>query len=725
MVFSMKKRMSLVSLILCMCLFSVVITPKTAVNAAETANTAYTLHQVGSQLYNENGVAVRLLGVNVPHLAWTEAGPALTEVEKMVDLAIGDWQSNVVRLAVKPHYWNNGVYKLQNGKLVLGSNGQPQLVCSAEDYRKLVDRMVEKVAAAGKYLLLDNHSFYLPGEDSVKFWENAAVRYKNHPNVIFGLFNEPAKCSWDQWKNGGRIVYNGQNDWGQAEEIDITSKGLQHLLNTVRATGAKNLVTVSGLEWGYDLTYVTTDYKLTDGEDTNGLMYETHIYPERDSDYESCVGVAASQYPVLVGECGPMFGNQYYTNLKDEQAQVYMENLCNFMDRYELHLTAWSLGSAPNLLGSGTNPTNYGKMIKEYIISNQEQKSVTLYENYDYQGNALSLNPGLYTIDQINAAGFNYNNLASLKSKSNAFQYAFVFFENADGSGNYYTLINGIKNFHKINLGFTPKALVVQRYIASNVLENNTSITVSNADSANLENLIDGTTAKWESTREGYQTLIFKLKKPCMLTEIALYHAAQAGEMEVNNTLSYALSVSDNGTIYTRIADVKNNNMSITNHRFDPIVVSHIKVVIKEGSFLDATRACLSEVRAYGLEYSGEIAKLPSRIIAEANGNDSTPSLPEPEPDVPDSNEAPVDSEPVVPVESIDSSEPSSDIESVSSEMSISSEISSDTPVHSGMSTLAVVGIVVGSVLGVVLIVAIVIVSVTVSRKKKKTENER
>lgn len=621
----MKKVLLALSLVFCLSLVAGSLPAGAAAEEFEP-DVNMTLHQSGNLLINGYGQAVRLLGTNVPHYGWTLAGPSMDEGDAMVDLALEEWQSNVVRLAVKPSYWNNGVYKLNNGQLVL-ENGEPVQLLSAEGFRQRVDAIVEKVARAGKYLLLDNHSFYLPGEDSVEFWKTAGERYKNHPNVIFGLFNEPTQCSWEQWKNGGRVQFQGQNDWGAEDNVDITSKGMQHLLDTLRSTGAMNVVTISGLDWGYDLTYVTTDYRLEDHPDANGIIYETHIYPERNPDYDTCFGIAAQEYPVLVGECGPQFSGQFMENLKDPSAQAYMDKLVEYLDKYELHLTAWSLGSAPNLLGSGNNPTEYGKIMKEYIQENQENLSVGLYDRANYQGTGISLNPGTYTAQQLEDAGFRLGALASISVKSNAYQYSITFFENADGSGRTYTIVNGTKNIKNYALGFEPVMIVIDRGMPVNLLEGSEKvhITAQNADSANLANLIDGTPAKWESTREGEQTLIFDIGEPLMLTGISVMHAGAAGELDVFNTAEFTISLSDNGVIYTRVADVKNNSMSQTDHYFDPIVATHIKIVIKAGGLLDPARACLSEVAAYGLPYTGDLSELPAQIGYDPGTQPSTP----------------------------------------------------------------------------------------------------
>jgi hypothetical protein len=65
-------------------------------------------------------------------------------------------------------------------------------------------------------------------------------------------------------KTGGTLTY--------------TAPSLQPLLEVVRATGAKNIVVASGLDWGYDLTGIARGDALTDARG-NGVICGTHIYP--------------------------------------------------------------------------------------------------------------------------------------------------------------------------------------------------------------------------------------------------------------------------------------------------------------------------------------------------------------------------------------------------------------------------------------------------------------
>src|SRR5690606_11791424 len=113
---------------------------------------------------------------------------------------------------------------------------------------------------------LDLHHYRGPDQDAVEFWKSAAVRYKNHPTVLFGIFNEVFGTTWEVWQRGGLIEYHDQK---LGETIRYQSVGMQALVDAIRATGARNIVVVGGLEWAYDLTGVAAGHEI-DQRDGNG-----------------------------------------------------------------------------------------------------------------------------------------------------------------------------------------------------------------------------------------------------------------------------------------------------------------------------------------------------------------------------------------------------------------------------------------------------------------------
>ena len=73
----------------------------------------------------------------------------------------------------------------------------------------------------------------MPDRNSLAFWKEVAAVYKNHPAVIFDLYNEPHDVSWDVWRNGGEVTEKGKD--GKKREFEAV--GMQALLDAVRATG--------------------------------------------------------------------------------------------------------------------------------------------------------------------------------------------------------------------------------------------------------------------------------------------------------------------------------------------------------------------------------------------------------------------------------------------------------------------------------------------------------
>ena len=176
-------------------------------------------------------------------------------------------------------------------------------------YRKLVDAAVEAASARGAYVALDLHVFGAPLAKHVEFWKDAALRYKNHPGVLYELFNEPHSISWKIWRDGGKLKGpdNKSTDVGAKENNEDddgeVSTGMQALLDAVRATGARNIVIAGGLDWGYDLSGVACEFALKDHDSGLGIVYSSHIYPWK-KDWQGKTLDAAAKYPVFIGEVG-------------------------------------------------------------------------------------------------------------------------------------------------------------------------------------------------------------------------------------------------------------------------------------------------------------------------------------------------------------------------------------------------------------------------------------
>lgn len=328
------------------------------------------LHVVGNQLQTADGKTVWLQGLCLDSMEWGAGGEHILQ---SIPVATEQWKANVIRLPVKGNFWF-GVgpwQKKEEGGL---------------SYRKLIDSAIEAANSRGAYLVLDLHGFGPPTDDDVKFWKDAAVRYKNHPGVIFELLNEPHSMSWKVWRDGGLLsgpenAHIDKNAKENNEVVDDTkSPGMQALVDAVRSTGAKNLVIAGGLDWGYDLSGVAKDYALKDPPGNDGIMYSSHIYPWK-KDWQINTLDAAAKYPIFVGEVGTppdwkgftfIPENERYEDLSKGE---WAPDMIGLIQKYKLNWTGFSFHPSCGpcvILDWNYTPTPYwGAYVKDALSGKQ------------------------------------------------------------------------------------------------------------------------------------------------------------------------------------------------------------------------------------------------------------------------------------------------------------------------------------------------------------------
>ncbi len=290
------------------------------------------LRTVGNKILNKEGKEVWLQGVNIMSLDWNPQGERVLLSTKV---AIEEWKANIIRLAVKESYWFGQDAGQKDG---------------GKAYRELVDAVINLAANRGAYVLLDLHRYKAPKAEHAVFWKDAATRYKNHPALIFDLFNEPHGTTWEVWRNGGFVPVKkeGVDETAFLSEEDriknnvgYRSIGMQGLLDAVRSTGAKNVVLAGGLDYGYDLSGIAKGFALEE-KGGNGIIYGSHIYPWK-KDYESKVLVVADKYPILSGENG---GNTKKIGFIPEEHQedtaTWVPRFLGMVQKYHLHWTGFS-----------------------------------------------------------------------------------------------------------------------------------------------------------------------------------------------------------------------------------------------------------------------------------------------------------------------------------------------------------------------------------------------
>jgi hypothetical protein len=123
---------------------------------------------------------------------------------------------------------------------------------------------------------------------------------------------------------------------------------MQQLYNTVRATGATNVLFVSGTNWAFNI-----DVSLRRPIDGYGIVYGTHLYNPPESgpvrpDADGVVTAVAARYPVAVTEFGSSSGSG-----------LYNQNVIAFAEQHGIGWMAFKWYALPAQYGLLNDFTTY------------------------------------------------------------------------------------------------------------------------------------------------------------------------------------------------------------------------------------------------------------------------------------------------------------------------------------------------------------------------------
>lgn len=250
----------------------------------------------GTQIVNTSGQPVTLLGAARFSLEFECRGDGHLRLADFLEMRT--WGMNTVRLPLSSAFWRN-----------LGG--------ACPTYRATVVDAVASAEAAGLYVILDlqrgapfseagdgqsgGAQCPLPDAHDLAFWQDLAQLYNNDPRVIFDLFGEPYDIDWSQWWNGGPITSKCH---AYATAATYQGISMPALATAVRAIAPRNLIILSGLDWGYDLSGISASHAVN----LPNILYGTHPWDHitimQPSDWQRAFGATASQLPVIASEFG-------------------------------------------------------------------------------------------------------------------------------------------------------------------------------------------------------------------------------------------------------------------------------------------------------------------------------------------------------------------------------------------------------------------------------------
>ncbi|HXR07033.1 MAG TPA: glycoside hydrolase family 5 protein [Candidatus Acidoferrum sp.] len=333
-----------------------------AAASPSASKTPSPLHVVGTRILNSENQPVRLRGVNAASLEWTSDGEG--HILKTLKVAIQDWHANVIRLPLCQDRWFGKAPEQQGG---------------AKSYRGLVQQAVETCATQGCYIILDLHwsdcnewgtnigQHSMPDLNSQAFWKDFAPVYANQPAVIYDLYNEPHDVSWDVWLKGGMIT-DKPNGRRAGPPRTYEAVGMQALLETVRAAGARNVIIAGGLDWAYDFSGILDGRQLAD-PNGSGVIYANHCYDNKNDTVAQWIAKmekASAQLPVIVSEFGGNSGPS-----RRDASDNWLQHVMQALQEHQWSWTAWDLHRAagPTLISDWNyTPTpRFGVLVKEAL----------------------------------------------------------------------------------------------------------------------------------------------------------------------------------------------------------------------------------------------------------------------------------------------------------------------------------------------------------------------
>jgi endoglucanase len=298
----------------------------------------------GKNFVTESGEVIRLEGVSF-------SDPDKLEKEGQWNRRYfeeaSNWGCNVVRFAVHPTRLNERGW---------------------DAYFELMDKGITWATELGMYVIIDWHSignlntekwfrpmYVTSWEETVKFWQTTAERYKGNTTVaFFELFNEPTS-------QGGEL---GELSWATWKPT------MEKLIDEINKVDDQKVYLVAGMDWGYFL-----DETVKNPVNRKNVAYVTHPYPQKrnkpwEPQWEKDWGHVADHYPIMATEFGFMGPDERGAHMPCISDESYGEAIMDYFSRKGISYTLWCFDPhwAPTLITDWNfTPSRQGRFFKKFL----------------------------------------------------------------------------------------------------------------------------------------------------------------------------------------------------------------------------------------------------------------------------------------------------------------------------------------------------------------------
>lgn len=311
------------------------------------------LHVSGHRIVNTTGQTVYLHGVNRsgPEYACVENtgifdGPS-TEASVR---AMASWHINAVRLPLNEDCWL-GINIQHVNRNFVGAAYRSAIV----RYVRLLNRyrmvaLLNLHESAPGHLVAASQQPMPDADHSPNFWSSVALTFRNSTMVIFDLFDEPfpdndrdTAGAWTCWKLGGQghgrgsrkrcpdVTYRDAHD--RDTGVTYRAASMQSLVNAVRATGARQMLLLDGVQYSDSLSHWL---KNMPRDPLHNLAASWHPYnfntcADTPVCWNTSLASVTARVPLVAGEIG-----------EDDCSHTYIDRLMRWLDGHGASYLAWS-----------------------------------------------------------------------------------------------------------------------------------------------------------------------------------------------------------------------------------------------------------------------------------------------------------------------------------------------------------------------------------------------
>ena len=268
-----------------------------------------------------------------PSLYWSVGQGAAFYSPDVVDWFVDNMQIGIIRAAMGIRY-----YKENSEPINVNSTNPVGYYDDPARQKNIMKAVIEAAIVNDIYVIVDWHSHNAENETSIAttFFRELATEYKDVPNIIWEVYNEPVGAS--------------------ASTITSYSKTIR---SAIRGAGNNNLVLIGSNFYSQNPSQQASNYGIASLAQTDNVAFTFHFYA---GTHPQSGGIGSSATTAMNNGYA-VFGTEWGTTNADGSGTVQTsasDTWTNWMDNNKISNCMWSASAIDEtsaIFTSGTSPT--------------------------------------------------------------------------------------------------------------------------------------------------------------------------------------------------------------------------------------------------------------------------------------------------------------------------------------------------------------------------------